>query len=42
METLYKSRFRFSAIADGATDGSRTRDILLGGQTLYQLSYYRI
>ncbi len=29
-------------LASGAGDGTRTHDILLGKQTLYQLSYTRI
>ncbi len=31
-----------SIAIDGAGDGTRTHDILLGKQTLYQLSYTRI
>lgn len=33
---------RFGVRDEGAGDGTRTHDILLGKQTLYQLSYTRI
>jgi hypothetical protein len=39
----YQTRPKFGVrtVNDGAGDGSRTRDLLLGKQTLYQLSYSR-
>jgi hypothetical protein len=35
------ARGRQDAVSDGAGDGTRTRDHLLGRQMLYQLSYSR-
>ena len=40
VKTGKRSR-KLGKLVDGAGDGSRTRDLLLGKQTLYQLSYSR-
>ena len=39
---MKQARMNASGLVYGAGDGTRTHDILLGKQTLYQLSYTRI